>query len=207
MTVAAASPQLRRRWPKARPAAGRLVRLELRRSTMVWILPLIAVLFWFDSYRSAAALPPLWSQRTFYNMGQGHTLIDFAPFVAGAAAWMGSRDGRRAMFDLVSATARPRWAAQLTTWAATACWAVGTYLALVGVLYLLTAQQVNWGGPPWWPVAAGAAGVTAFSALGFAAGACFPSRLAALPAAARHRWLAGHLAALRAGRVTLEELP
>ena len=32
-------------------------------------------------------------------------------------------------------------------------------------------------------------------------------RLAALPAAARHAWLATHLAALRAGRLTLRELP
>ena len=32
-------------------------------------------------------------------------------------------------------------------------------------------------------------------------------RLAALPAAARHAWLAAHLAALRAGRLTLQELP
>ena len=31
--------------------------------------------------------------------------------------------------------------------------------------------------------------------------------LAALPAAARHAWLAAHLAALRAGRLTLTELP
>jgi hypothetical protein len=32
-------------------------------------------------------------------------------------------------------------------------------------------------------------------------------RLAALPAAARHAWLAAHLAALRVGRLTLKELP
>ena len=32
-------------------------------------------------------------------------------------------------------------------------------------------------------------------------------RLAALPAAARHAWLAAHLAALRAGRLTLKDLP
>ena len=32
-------------------------------------------------------------------------------------------------------------------------------------------------------------------------------RLAALPAAARHAWLAAHLAALRSGQLTLEELP
>jgi hypothetical protein len=32
-------------------------------------------------------------------------------------------------------------------------------------------------------------------------------RFGALPAAARHAWLVRHLAALRAGRVTLAELP
>ena len=32
-------------------------------------------------------------------------------------------------------------------------------------------------------------------------------RFAALPAAARHAWLAAHLAALRAGRLTLAQLP
>jgi hypothetical protein len=32
-------------------------------------------------------------------------------------------------------------------------------------------------------------------------------RFAALPASVRHAWLTAHLAALRAGRVTLEELP
>jgi hypothetical protein len=33
------------------------------------------------------------------------------------------------------------------------------------------------------------------------------ARLAALPAPARHAWLAAHLAALRAGRLTLKDLP
>ena len=33
------------------------------------------------------------------------------------------------------------------------------------------------------------------------------ARLAALPAPARHAWLAAHLAALRAGRLTLNDLP
>jgi hypothetical protein len=32
-------------------------------------------------------------------------------------------------------------------------------------------------------------------------------RFAALPSAARHAWLARHLAALRAGRITLGQLP
>ena len=33
------------------------------------------------------------------------------------------------------------------------------------------------------------------------------TRFAALPAATRHAWLASHLAALRAGRLTLAQLP
>ena len=71
--------------------AARLLRIELRRSAMPWILPVIAVLFWFDSYRFGMGTPPYWVLRTFWNMGQGHTIVDFGPFVAGVAAWMGSR--------------------------------------------------------------------------------------------------------------------
>jgi hypothetical protein len=163
--------------------AARLLRLELRHNAMPWILPLIAALFWFDSYRPSTSQPPFWILRTFWNMGQGHTIIDFGPFVAGVAAWMGSRDGRRRMADLVTGTSRPRWAAQLATWGATAIWAVAAYLAFVGVMFAVYARQGLLGSPPWWSVAVGAVAVTTFSAAGFAVGVCFPSRFAAAPAA------------------------
>jgi len=159
--------------------AARLLRLELRHNAMPWLLPLIAALFWFDSYRPSTSMPPYWVLRTFWNMGQGATIIDFAPFVAGAAAWVGSRDGRRGTADLVTAAARPRWAVQLAAWAATAIWAVGGYLAFVGVLFAVYAHQGVRGEPPWWWVAVGAAAVLAFSAAGFAVGALYPSRFAA----------------------------
>jgi hypothetical protein len=116
-------------------------------------------------------------------MGQGHTILDFGPFVAGVAAWMGSRDGRRGLADLVTATARPRWAAQLAIWAATAIWAVAAYLVFVGVMFAWYAHQGVGGTPPWWWVAVGAAAVIAFSAAGFAIGAYWPSRFAAPVAA------------------------
>jgi hypothetical protein len=169
------------RAPHAAPlrSAGRLVWLELRHNVMPLMLPVIAALFWFDSYRPSTGQAPLWVLRTFWNMGQGHTIIDFGPFVAGVAAWMGSRDARRGTADLVTATARPRFAAQLVTWAATAIWAVGAYLVFVGVMFAVYAQQSVQGSPPWWWVAVGAAAVTAFSAAGFAVGASFPSRFAA----------------------------
>jgi hypothetical protein len=163
--------------------AARLLRIELRRNAMPWILPLIAALFWFDSYRPSTGQAPIWVLRTFWNMGQGHTIIDFGPFTAGVAAWVGSREGRRGIADLVTTTARPRWAAQLATWAATAIWAVGAYLVFVAVMFGVYAHQGVQGSPPWWWVAVGAAAVTAFCAAGFAVGAYFRSRFAAAVAA------------------------
>jgi len=157
----------------------RLLRIELRRSPMPLILPLIAALFWFDSYRPSTGMPPLFVLRTFWNMGQGGTIVDFGPLVAGMAAWIGSRDGRRGTADVVTATARPRWPVQLVTWAAAAIWAVAGYLAFVSVMFAVYAEQGVQGEPPWWWVALGATAVAAFSAAGFTAGAFFPSRFAA----------------------------
>ena len=162
--------------PVAPRNLARLLWVELRHNAMPLVLPLIAVLFWFDSYRIAATLPPLWDVRLYYILGQGHALIDFAPIVAGVAAWMGSRDGRRGIGDLVTATVRPRWEAQLATWAATVVWAVGAYLVFMAVTLAILGRSIAWGGLPWWPVAVGAVGVTAFASAGFALGACFPGR-------------------------------
>jgi hypothetical protein len=90
MTAATGVP-VRHPAPRAASAvplsAARLLRVELRRNVMPWILPLIAALFWFDSYRPSTGTAALYPLRTFWNMGQGHTIIDFGPFVAGAAAW------------------------------------------------------------------------------------------------------------------------
>jgi hypothetical protein len=192
MTAATAAP-VRHRPGRAAGAAsltaGRLLRIELRHNAMPLILPLIALLFWFDSYRPSLTQPPLWALRTFWNMGQGHTIVDFGPFVAGVAAWMGSRDGRRGTLDLVGGSARPRWAAHLATWAATAIWAVGGYLVFVGVMFGIYVHQGVQGSPPWWWVAVGATAVAAFSAAGYAIGAFFPSRFAA-PLAAFGAFLA-----------------
>lgn len=162
---------------------ARLIRVELRRNAMPWVLPLIAVVFWFDSYRIAATLPPLWAERLFYIYGQGHSLIDFAPFVAGVAAWMGSRDGRRGLTDLLATSVRPRFAAQFATWAATAIWAVGGYLVFMAATLWALSRSITYGAPPYWPLAVGALGVTAFSAAGFAAGVFFPTRFTAPVAA------------------------
>jgi hypothetical protein len=72
MTATAAAPA-RYRAPRASGAvlhtAARLVRVEMRRNAMPWILPLIAALFWFDSYRPSIGASPLYGLRTYWNMG------------------------------------------------------------------------------------------------------------------------------------------
>ena len=67
----------------------------------------------------------------------------------------------------------------------------------------LAAQPSALGNSPW-PLPGGGPQVTAHYAAPVAAAA---QRLAALPASARRAWLASHLAALRAGHLTLAQLP
>lgn len=153
---------------------GRLLRLELRRNAMGWMLPVAALLFWYNGYHEIMAVPPMWNLRAMTL--QNRLLLDFAIPVVGAAAWMGSREGRRGVADLLGITARPRWARQLTGWAATTCWALLGYLCCVAVVYVPTARQASWGGPLWWPAVVGAVAVPLLSAVGFAAGTLFPSR-------------------------------
>ena len=70
-TEASARPAPGHAFRAARPLSFlRLLRIELRRSAVPWILPLIAALFWFDSYRPSTAMPPLFVLRTFWNMGR-----------------------------------------------------------------------------------------------------------------------------------------
>jgi hypothetical protein len=155
-------------------AAARMLSLELRHNAMLWMLPVAGGLFWLTAYRKAMALPPLWSLRAASL--QVGALLAFACPVAGAAAWMGSREARRHTIDLVAISAWPRCGRQLATWAATTCWAMAGYLACVAVLYGVTAHQAAWGGPLWWPAAVTAASLAALSAPGFAAGTLVPSR-------------------------------
>ena len=141
---------------------------------LLWLLPVAFALFWYNGYREIMALPPMWNLRAMTL--QNRLLFDLMVPATGAAAWMGSREGRRRITDLVAATARPRWSRQLAIWAATTAWAELACLICVAVVYLSTARQASWGGPLWWPVVVSAAGVPALTAIGFAAGAWFPGR-------------------------------
>ena len=163
------------RTARFRPA--RALRLEIKHSAGVWVLPILAALFYFNAYRTAAGYPPTWTVRA--SVITGPNLIFFSVIAAGIAACVATREGRRKTGDLLATTARAAWARQATVLAATAFWMVLAYLAGVAVIYLQTALQATWGGPPLWPVAVGVVGVAASCAVGFACGTLFPGRFTA----------------------------
>jgi len=164
-------------WRRPSPLFARIVRMEIRHSTFVWGLPLLAVLFIFDPFRTASAYPDLWPLRATVVLNKFWP--DCVPFAAGFSAWAGSREGRRHVFDLLGTTARPAWTRQLCSFAGTLAWGNAAFGAGAAVVYVKTATSATWGGPPIWPVVAGAVALTAVSALAFTLGALFPGRFTA----------------------------
>jgi len=173
------------RAPRARAAAplarsgrwARVLRLEIRRSTVLWAIPLLAALFFFDTFRTADGFAPIWTVRS--SVINTNMIEDFGPFAAGLAAWVGSREGRRRTGDLLTTTVRPAWVRHAAALGGTLFWLLLTFLLAVAALYVDTARQATWGGPPMWPVVVGVVEVTTFAVIGFAAGALVPGRFTA----------------------------
>ena len=157
--------------------AARIVWIEVRHSAFVWALPLLAALFVFDPFLTASHYPALWTLRSSVVLDKFWPVC--VPFAAGFSAWAGSREARRNVDDLLGATARPAWTRQLCSLAATLFWLLAAFLAGVAVLYVSISRAVTWGGPPLWPVAAGAVSLTAAAALAFTLGLLFPGRFTA----------------------------
>ena len=114
--------------------AVRIAAMEVRHSAFVWAIPLLAVLFIYDPFRTAAHYPALWTLRASVVLDKFWPLC--VPFAAGFSAWAGSREGRRNIDDLLGATARPAWTRQLCSLAATLAWVLAVFLAGVVVLYV-----------------------------------------------------------------------
>ena len=159
------------------PAAGRLLWIEVKRNAVLWVLPLLALLVYFDTYRTVGGYPPVWTVRALAVPDR--LLVDFAAFAGGFCAWAGSREGRRKTEDLLGTTARPAWARQLAALAGTMFWLVLAFLVAVAVLYIQIARVAAWGGPPLWPVAVGLVALVTICVAGFTAGALFPGRFTA----------------------------
>jgi hypothetical protein len=161
----------------SRACPARVLRIEIRRSVVLWAVPLLLALFYFDTFRTGAGLPPIWTVRS--SVITTNMIEDFGPFAAGLAAWVASREGRRKTGDLLETTVRPAWARQLSALGATLFWLLLTYLVGIAALYIHTAMQATWGGPPVWPIVVGLVEVVTFAVIGFTAGALFPGRFTA----------------------------
>jgi hypothetical protein len=162
--------------------AVRIAAMEARHSAFVWAIPLLAVLFVFDPLHAASGYPALWTLRSSVVLDKFWPAC--VPFAAAFCAWEGSREGRRHVGDLLGATASPAWTRQLCSLAGTLAWVLAVFGAGAAALYIYIAQTATWGGPPVWPVAAGAVSLTAVCALTFTLGALFPGRFTAPLAAA-----------------------
>jgi ABC-type transport system involved in multi-copper enzyme maturation permease subunit len=160
---------------RSRPAP--VLRIEIRRSAVLWAVPVLLALFYFDSFRTAAGFPPVWTVRS--SVITSNMVVDFGPFAAGLAAWVASREGRRKIDDLLATTVRPAWARQASALGATLFWLILTFLIGVAAVYIDTALNATRGGPPLWPVAVGVVEVVTFAVIGFTAGALFPGRFTA----------------------------
>jgi hypothetical protein len=159
------------------PLVARILRMEIRHSAFVWGLPLLAVLFVYDPFRTAAGYPDLWPLRATVILNKFWP--DCVPFAAGFSAWAGSREGRRHVGDLLGTTAKPAWTRQLCSLAGTLAWMLAAYLAGVAAVFAATATVATWGGPPVWPVVVGVVALTGVCALAFTLGALFPGRFTA----------------------------
>jgi hypothetical protein len=162
-------------FPLAGPA--RALRLEIKRNAVPYLLPLLAAVFYFNTVRTADGFPPIWSSRA--SVIGDHMLFEFGAFAGGLAAWAGSREGRRKTRDLVATTPRAAWARLSIGLAGTLCWLMLAFMAGVAYIYIRTALQATWGGPPLWPIFVGAAGVTVITVIGFTCGVVFPGRFTA----------------------------
>jgi hypothetical protein len=163
--------------PRASALFGRVLRMEMRHTPFVWVVPLIALLFVLDPLRTVAGYPPVWTVRASALANKFWPVC--VPFAAGFAAWAGSLEGRRKIADLLGTTARPAWLRQLCSLFAIVAWMLGTFLAGAVALYVRTALDATWGGPPIWPVVVGAVSLAAVCAVAFTLGALFPGRFSA----------------------------
>jgi len=80
------------RFRTARFRTVRALRLEIKHSAVVWVPPVLAALFYFNAYRTAAGYPPTWTVRA--SVITGPNLIFFSVIAAGIAAWVATREGR-----------------------------------------------------------------------------------------------------------------
>lgn len=155
----------------------RLVRIEARRNVGPWFVPVMVALSLLYAYGQGLTWRSLfWVDASV--MVRDSVLI-IGPFLAGAAAWMGSRERRRALDDLFITMHRPRWSQQMAVWTATTVWGLLAYVATGAYLVIQTVLHAVWGVPVLWPMLVGLVAIPTYAAIGYVLGSYLPSRITA----------------------------
>ena len=154
-----------------------ILRIEVRRSVGLWVWPVLVGLALLLAYGDGLAWRVTFWVQASVLVRDG--LLIVGPAIAGAAAWMGGRERRRKMDDLLATTPRPAWVRWGVTWAATALWGLLAYAVVGGYVLALAARQMTWGAPVAWPILVGLMAVPAYGAVGYALGALLASRFTA----------------------------
>jgi len=150
-----------------------LLRIELRRNAVLLLLPVMALLVWFSPVRVHLGTLALWPER---SIDLQSALQGAAPLFTGVAAWMGGRERRHEIDDLLATIPRSAWSRLLTTLTATTLWGLLFYLVVAGLVLAVTAAQATWGGPVPWPLLTSLLTLPALAAVGFALGHLLPGR-------------------------------
>ena len=158
---------------KGREALRTIFLHKLLHNPTVLLAPVIIVAILLTPLAGKFNPVAIWNDRSYDVLS---LLTILGPFVAAVGAWEGARASRLRKHSGDQSTV---WARQVTTWAKTAVWGLLLYLLLWAVVFLITATQATWGGPLLGPPLVGTVAILALSALGFAIGDRWSSRIAA----------------------------
>src|SRR5581483_10776627 len=136
-----------------------LLRIEARRSPILPMVPLVALVFALLPASRHFDPVALWSTR---SLDLQFTMQAFGPLAGGIGAWAAGREHRHRATDLVATTSRSPWTRALLTWLAVALWAAGCFIAYAVTAIAVTSAQATWGGPQLWPLAVALLGILAY---------------------------------------------
>ena len=157
--------------------------IEVRRTGAVWIGSVV----WLIGVVLLVAKQPPFQQ---YN-NWSSTWADAAgwlsvaglvlgPLIGTAAAWVGGRERRGRLRELIATTSRPAALRLLATWTGMVVGVLGGYVAYAAVVAVAIAPEVSYGGGRWegaWWLAG--LGWVSCAGIGYAAGRLVPGRLVA----------------------------
>jgi hypothetical protein len=152
---------------------ARLLWRETKRSVALWSIPVLGLLGWWYVSARMQTGTITWPHTSLAIGLAGSIML---PAVAGVAAWVGGRERRRGLSDLLESTPRPTLTRDLAAWGGVVLWSLVAYVALAVILVIDTDVLGTWNGPVYWPMLVGALMVALGAAIGYACGSLIASR-------------------------------